>query len=237
MTIKLFDLCGTDEDLRFSPFVWRTKLALKHKGLDFETIPWRFQEKDAIAASGQTRVPVIIDGPEDEPASWVSDSWKIAEYLDEAYPDRPALFGSPAGMAHLRFLSFWVDRSLFPVLTPPIILPLMELLSADDEAYFRKTREPRFGSTLEAFAQRDGGTLHKLNAVLEPLRQTVRKQPFLGGDAPDYGDYMVFGVFQWARCASPEDLLQADDPVYQWRGRVLDLFDGYAAQAPCRVAA
>ena len=235
MTIKLFDLCGIDEDLRFSPFVWRTKLALKHKGLDFETIPWRFQEKDVLAPSGQGRVPVIIDGPEDDPKSWVSDSWKIALYLEEAYPDRPALF--PAGVTAMIFMRHWVERQLFPVIAPPVMLPLQDLLSADDQAFFRKTREPRFGCTLEEFSNRDGGNLDRFNQVLEPMRASLRDQPFLGGEAPDYADYHAFGPFQWARCAAPDDLLEPDDPVYAWRERILGLFGGYAASAPCRVAA
>ena len=41
MTIKLYDLAGEDAALRFSPFCWRTKMALKHKGLPFETEVWR----------------------------------------------------------------------------------------------------------------------------------------------------------------------------------------------------
>ena len=46
---RLFELCGADDDLRFSPYCWRTRLALAHKGLPVETIAWRFTEKDAIA--------------------------------------------------------------------------------------------------------------------------------------------------------------------------------------------
>src|SRR5881394_4497405 len=41
MAIKLYDLAGAEDDRRFSPYCWRVKMALKHKGLDFETIPWR----------------------------------------------------------------------------------------------------------------------------------------------------------------------------------------------------
>jgi hypothetical protein len=36
-------------------------MALFHKGLTFEAIPWRFSEKDTIAFSGQGLVPVIAD--------------------------------------------------------------------------------------------------------------------------------------------------------------------------------
>src|SRR5436190_1793424 len=49
MAIKLYDLAGAEDDRRFSPYCWRVKMALKHKGLDFETIAWRFTEKDALA--------------------------------------------------------------------------------------------------------------------------------------------------------------------------------------------
>ena len=54
-----------------------------------------FQQGDKIAFSGQEKVPVIIDKNAD--GKWVNDSWAIAKYLESAYPDRPSLFGGPAG--------------------------------------------------------------------------------------------------------------------------------------------
>ena len=62
MTIIMHDLAGADPDLRFSPYCWRSRYALAHKGLPVETIPWRFTDTNAIAFSGQGRVPVIKDG-------------------------------------------------------------------------------------------------------------------------------------------------------------------------------
>ena len=56
-------------------------MALAHKGLAVETVPWRFTEKAVLAFSGQGRVPVIRDGD-----AVVSDSWSIAEYLEATYP-------------------------------------------------------------------------------------------------------------------------------------------------------
>ena len=89
MAIRLYDLAGAEDDRRFSPYCWRAKMALKHKGLEFETIPWRFTDKAAIAASGSSTVPVLVDG-----GQTIADSWRIALYLDEAYPSRPAqMFG------------------------------------------------------------------------------------------------------------------------------------------------
>ncbi|MEC9368466.1 MAG: glutathione S-transferase N-terminal domain-containing protein, partial [Pseudomonadota bacterium] len=97
MAIKLFDLAGKDDALRFSPFCWRAKMALRHKGLPVEEIPWRFTEKDKIAQSGQGRVPVLVDGE-----TWIHESWKIACHLDERYPDRPALMATAAERASAR---------------------------------------------------------------------------------------------------------------------------------------
>ena len=38
MTIQMFDLAAAEPDRRFSPYCWRTRLALAHKGLPVETI-------------------------------------------------------------------------------------------------------------------------------------------------------------------------------------------------------
>ena len=61
MPLKLFELVGTDEQRPFSPYCWRTRMALAHKGLSAESIPWCFTEKDAIAPHKSEKVPVLID--------------------------------------------------------------------------------------------------------------------------------------------------------------------------------
>jgi hypothetical protein len=51
MSLILYDLAGADPARRFSPYCWRVRLAIEHKGLSVETIPWRFTDKDVIAFS------------------------------------------------------------------------------------------------------------------------------------------------------------------------------------------
>ena len=106
MAIVLYEL-GGKEGQRYSQFSWRTRLALAHKGLDFDTVPVAVSDKAAIAFSGQTKVPILKDGE-----TVVSDSWKIAEHLEQAYPDRPSLFGGERGQALARFVNIWADRQL-----------------------------------------------------------------------------------------------------------------------------
>ena len=43
--IRLYDLAGAHDDCRFSSNCWPVRMALLHKGLPFEAIPWRFTEK------------------------------------------------------------------------------------------------------------------------------------------------------------------------------------------------
>jgi glutathione S-transferase len=226
MTLRLYDLAGADPDRRFSPYCWRTRLALAHKGLPVETIPWRFTEKAEIAASGQGLVPVLVDGDR-----WVSDSWNIANYLEDTYPDRPSLFDGAAGRSLTRYYSTFAD-GLVAAIFPFIALDIFDRIAVEDRDYFRASREKRVGMTLEALVADREAKLSAFRANLTPLRRTLTAQPFFGGDESLYADYAVFGPFQWARCISPFELLEKDDPVRQWRDRLLDRFGGLARKAP-----
>ena len=162
--LKLFDLAGADDNLRFSPYCWRVKLALAHKRLPVETIPWRFTEKDRIAQSGQERVPVLVDGDK-----WIADSWTIAEYLEDTYPDRPSLFGGGAGRALSRFYVGWADTILQPAMARLIVRDILDRVHAKDRAYFRQSREERYRKTLEEIVVDRDKNLPAFRAKLAPL--------------------------------------------------------------------
>jgi glutathione S-transferase len=223
MAIKLYDLAGANPELRFSPFCWRIRMALAHKGLAVETVPWRFGEKDRLAASGQGLVPVIEDG-----ATVVHDSWAIACYLEDSYPDRPSLFGGAGGRAMARFIGAWTDSTVHLGVARCVVKDIWEVIDPRDQPYFRESREKRFGMSLEAVVANRAATVKDFRASLGPLRFTLGKQDFLGGAAPNYADYIVFGAFMWARNVSDFPLLEPDDVVYAWRGRLLAAFDGLA---------
>ncbi|MGO8755223.1 MAG: glutathione S-transferase family protein [Gallionellaceae bacterium] len=226
MTIILYDLSGAEDERRFSPNCWRIKMALAHKGLEFEAIPWRFAERDAIAFSGQGAVPVIVDGPRT-----VSDSWGIALYLDDAYPERPMLMDSEQARGAIFVFKHWCERNIHPAVFQAIVLDLFTHLHNKDKAYFRESREKRLGTTLEAYGSGRTGALAKLHKALDTVRPVLIEQPFIGGRSPSFADYILFGAFQWARVMSPIRLLEPDDPVYLWRERMLDIHGGIARSA------
>lgn len=173
MPLRLYDLAGVDPARRFSPYCWRIRMALVHKELSFETIPWRFTDKDTITDSGQSRVPFLVDGE-----NWLSDSWPIANYLENNYPDRPSLFGGEAGRGLSFFYSNVADALVGSIL-PQILLDIYRHIDAKDRAYFRASREERLGTTLEnAGADRDTRIV-TIRQSFAALRMTVKAQPFL----------------------------------------------------------
>jgi glutathione S-transferase len=112
-----------------------------------------------------------------------------------------------------------------------IVSDIVTILAPQDRDYFRKSRESRFGATLEEVTASRDETVAAFRAGLQPVRICLRDQPFLGGEAPLYADYILFGMLQWARCSSPFQILAQDDPLRDWFGRILDLFDGMGRHA------
>lgn len=230
----MIDLAAGDDRIRFSPYCWRTKLALTHKGLDFEARPWRFTDHAMLAPTGSTRVPVIRDAAR-EPGRWIADSWQIALHLDATYPEKP-LMRDDGARAAARLVASWCDMALHPAISRFAVLDIHDAIDPGDRAYFRQSREQRFGKTLEEVSANRDGNLAAVRRALEPLRATLATQSFVGGEKPLYADYIVIGMLQWARCISPIETLAKDDPVHAWRDRMLDLHGGFARLAPACAA-
>ena len=220
--IVLYDLVGAD-DRRFSPFCWRVRLALAHKGLESEDVTVGLTEKDKVAFSGQQLVPVIVDKSNGDKV--VNDSWNIACYLEQTYPQK-SLFGGAMGQGAARLINNWAGPGFLVNIGPMVIRDLMDRFRPEDHQYFRQSREKRYGKTLEQVQEGREARLPAFRAALEPIRQTVAQQRFIGGETPSYADYIVFSGFQWARIASDFKLLADDDPINAWIGRIDALYDG-----------
>lgn len=220
--ITLWELGGQD-DRRYSLFSWRTRMALRHKNLDFKARPVCMSDKAAIAFSGGKTVPVIRDGE-----TVIRDSWKIAEHLEARYPEAPSLFGGDIGRGVTHAFNVWVDRALLAPVMQLIAPDIHERVAPADQAYFRAMAEGATKKSLEELHARRPDALERLARALEPMQVLAKRQPFVCGASPAYGDYILFSLFQWARIMSPQELLRADDPLHAWREKLLDLFDGFA---------
>ena len=222
--ITLYDLVF-DKDLRPSPYCWRAKLAMKHKGLAWRDEPCGFSEKQKIAFAQSQIYPVIHDGPK-----VVKDSWMIAQHLDAAYPERPLM----PDRSYAQFVNGWADVTVHPALFPLIVGDLVDRVRPQDKAYIVESRGKRLGTTdfadFQAKAREKG--MAAFRATLEPARRVLKEQQFLSGDAPAYPDYILLGTFLWPRTISPLELLEKDDVIYAWRERMLDQLDGFGRKAP-----
>lgn len=172
-------------------------------------------------------MPVLVDDGE-----VITDSWNIACHLEDTYPDRPSLFGGHAGRGLAWMLNQWADRALNQAIAPLVVADIANHVTDEDREYFITSREKRFGIGLDELHARRDANRKPLEQAVAILDATLATQPYLSGDAPAYGDYIVFSAFQWARVVSDYRLLAKDSPTHAWRARMLDLFDGYAAGEP-----
>jgi glutathione S-transferase len=224
MALVFHERIGLD-GRRISPFSWRIRYALAHKGLQPEIVETRFADVGRIRTlSGQDLVPIIEDA-----GRVVHDSWAIACHLEEHYPDEPSLFGGPAGRGAARLVNIWSDTVLGRSMRRQIWGDFVWCLDPGDRAYFRRSREAQLGMTLEQYGATRDAAMGEFVGVCLPLELTLAEQPFLAGAIPAYVDYVVFSVFQYARIGSPRDVL-ADvaklPAVHAWRDRMIGLHGG-----------
>lgn len=221
MSITLYSLCGADQSRPFSPHCWKVVMALAHKGLPFEERPLPFTAIARVEGGVTKTVPLLRDGDR-----LVADSFAIALYLEEAYPDRPSLFKGEGGMAMARFIEGYSQMVVHSAINPIALMNIHDMLEPVDQAHFRQTREKRFAKPLEQVFPDRAGAIAAFPEKLEPLRHMLRYQPFMGGDAPLFADYILFGALQWLRITTGSTHLAQDDPARQWFERCLDLYEG-----------
>ncbi len=227
MTIKLYDLVGSDASRPFSPHCWKVAQALAHKGLAYESVPTPFTAVTGVEEGFAQIVPVIRDGEK-----LVADSFDIALYLENTYPDRPTLFGGPGGEASARFVERWSQMVVHPFAGASVLLDIHDMLDPADQEHFRRTREARFGKSLEDVVAGSASGRDAWRRSLEPLRSMLTYQPFIGGQSPLFHDYIVAGALQWVRIVSPMELIDPADSVAAWFERCLDANDGLMRRVP-----
>jgi glutathione S-transferase len=102
-------------DWNVSPFATRVRIALSHKGIEFES-----KEEDIITNKSDLLlkvnpvnklIPVLIHNGKP-----ICESLIIVEYIDEVWNDRaPLLPSDPYGRSHARFWGDYIDKKIYPV--------------------------------------------------------------------------------------------------------------------------
>jgi len=219
--ITLYDL-QLASGCTISPFVWATKYALAHKGFQIEIVPGGFTGILERTGGRSERVPVIEDQ-----GHWVLDSWAIAEYLDEKYPERPMLFAGESVKVLTRFTEYWLWQTAIRPWFSCYIKDYRDLSLPQDHDYVTRTREAILGGRkLEEVQAGREDRLPQVPPTLEPLRQTLSESKWLGGATPNYADYRALAVFLWTASVATTPPLTEDDPLRDWLDRGFDLYGG-----------
>lgn len=207
-----------------SPFVWRIRYALAHKGIPFETVYLGFTEIPTVFGGKFKTVPIL-----EHEGTALAESWDIAEYLDRAFPHRPLLFNTPAEHSLVRFMDAWFMSEVLRKMFRVYVKDVHDAARPEDRPYFRQSREKNMkGETLECFTAGRASQLPAIRASLTPLRTHLQRFPFLGGSAPNFADYIALGGFYWAASAGTLPLLERGDSLRDWLERGFNLYDGIA---------
>ncbi|SEE75806.1 glutathione S-transferase [Rhizobiales bacterium GAS191] len=232
--LKLYELDNIEGEST-SPFVWRIKFALQKKGIAYDNAPTGFFGiprigRGRIGSDMVKTVPVV-----EHDGRFVSESWAIAEWLDEAFPDLPRLFSSPAELAMGKFFDKWFGTAVLPPMFRSCVYQIFEHVRPEEREYFRATRERMFKQTLEAVAADSDMYIARMREALLPMRLALRRDPYLGGDQPNYADHIAWGAFVGFSYIVEKPLLAPDDPLHAWveRGTALAKACSFTARTAC----
>jgi glutathione S-transferase len=160
-------------DHPLSPYAQKVKIALREKGVAFETaMPGGIGVGGAagefVAANPRAEVPALVDGD-----ARIFDSTIILEYIEDRWPEPPLLPADPAGRARVRMIEELLDTHL-----EAINWGLSEL------AWFKRAE----GERAEAIRATAGEQIAGCHAWLE---RELGDAEWFGGDRFGWADLSV----------------------------------------------
>ncbi|KAL6897217.1 hypothetical protein GGI43DRAFT_111549 [Trichoderma evansii] len=208
-TYTLFDIPTKAPRVCWSMNTWRSRLLLNYKGLDYKTEwveypnikPRLNQHVSPNEQGAQFTVPTIQmpDG------SYVMDSYKIADIIEEKYPVPKLALNTPM---QLRFRD-----SMIPFMTKlhPIYIPgvAAQLLGEESLEYFLTTRQEDVGMPLDEMKKQHGPEAfdrcepfaHEITALLNESSSG----PYFLGDTVSYTDFMWAGILLFFKRLGTEE--------------------------------
>lgn len=248
MSITLYDIPAAVPGKTLSPNVFKTRLvhsylntltclihrcrlALAYKGLSFKTewlelsdIEPKMKEIGADPTStwedGRPlyTLPVIHDHTT---GRIISDSTKIAFYLDDVYPDRPTLFPFNARAPIMMVNEFFAPTAMLPGgdmfshgafkrFAPPSI------------EYIRRTRGDEMLTRVRNFSEEEHRRLwpavrEGFSKISKLLSANGEDKVFYYGDNPSFADFIIIGYLHYIEVSFGAESVEWKD-VHEWDG-------------------
>ncbi|EKM76379.1 hypothetical protein AGABI1DRAFT_78843 [Agaricus bisporus var. burnettii JB137-S8] len=206
--ITFYDLTRKSPHAPWSPNPFKTRLALNYKKLPYRTVNLEYPELESefkkigippssTWADGRPLYssPSIFD---DSTNTGVSDSYKIAQYLDKTYPDTPKLFPPGTEALQAAFYAQYnplIFGAIFQMLLPGVV----RILNPPSVEYFNRTRAEIFGkppAELEPKGQDRVEAWTKVEAAYDKLYGWLSEStgPYFMGDTITFVDLTVAGM-------------------------------------------
>ncbi|KAF8498464.1 hypothetical protein BU17DRAFT_102991 [Hysterangium stoloniferum] len=243
MSVTLYDLPGRDGK-SWLPMSVRIRDVLDYKGIPYNTVWLEYPDIEPtlrVLGAAPTNVkqdgnpfytvPVISDSIHKavtgEPTI-VSDSWNIAIYIEETFPNKPALF--PPGSRGLQSLfQEHILKNIHLAFHVTIIVPMHQNLNERSAVYFREKREAYYQKKLEAMGPVGSQSWQdawdkaerELTSLSDILDKNGKERLYVMGDKITYADFILASVLETIIKFAPE---QWEKKVKHWNnGRWVDM--------------
>ncbi|KXN83374.1 hypothetical protein AN958_01511 [Leucoagaricus sp. SymC.cos] len=209
--ITLYDVASKIPDMTtWSPNTWKARYVLDFKRLPYKLIAVEYYDiektlKDAgVQPTGKRNddsdlytVPSIVDS---NTGAKVSDSIKIALYLEETYPETPSIFPHNSAALHQAFFTYFntTITSIWSTILPRI----PEILDERAKTHYIALRTKTLGRPLaeiDPVGEERDDLFRKMKdafTMFDGFYQKNGRGMFIMGDSPGFADLMIGGVVQ-----------------------------------------
>ncbi|KAH9832522.1 uncharacterized protein C8Q71DRAFT_776835 [Rhodofomes roseus] len=158
--LVFYDIRNSVPGCAWSPNTWKTRLALNHKGIPYRTEWVEYPDIAPLLSAVKVEPNPPSSGPipvqaytlpaiyDPRTQKTIMDSYKIALYLDETYPDTPALLPPESRVFQTSFQHALGDV-LHTRVVPLLLHQIAKPLNPRSRDYFIETREAFLGCKLE----------------------------------------------------------------------------------------
>ncbi|KAF8509360.1 hypothetical protein BU17DRAFT_70460 [Hysterangium stoloniferum] len=220
--ITLYDVsCREGKPLGWNDMGMRARLSLNFKGLQYRTVWLEYPDieptmKRIGASPGGTKpdgspkytIPVIVDpahaAPDGTPIP-ITDSWKIAEYLDEKYPEPGLLFPKGTKALQSLFHDYAVTKGLYKA-APMLLYSVLGLLSDESHVHWRTYQEAAFGAKLEDLCPVGSQKWEEQSAIVKKvLDKNGTDGPFVLGAQVTFADFILVSMLEMISKVIPDE--------------------------------
>ncbi|KAM5354961.1 hypothetical protein ACJ41O_001607 [Fusarium nematophilum] len=211
--VILYDIPSKDSSCScWSLNVWRIRLALNFKGIDYQTHWVEYPDIEPLLTSFGIPPPAGQTPPYTVPAvrlpenggEFLMNSRVIIAELERRYPPPkwPSLHLDDPILQKAYELTIEIADPLWPVIIPQIPRTVLNTKSAD---YFWATRKEEFGMSLDEYEATQGGegAWDKSKAEFQKIAGVLKERggPFFLGETVSYGDFVLVGFLHFLRRA------------------------------------